>query len=466
MFKVKFLQRGDDLKDYSYVGSERNVVKENPVDIEGAEGKFRKKGDPNTVKEGNLQNTVTGDDRYYKVVSMDEIGKYERGDLQPLWVNEKEGVAVLVKPEVYKEFTRFYDEFRKNKGVDKGVEFTKFIVNYGNKYKVKPDVMAAVNNIFDIASSNKTGTQENTTPYSYKDGEYYADTSYSGRTGRQTIAAHREELTPTNMDNRPELPDQFKDIFSRFSSDKERQQFFESNYSAYVSRNPALRELMNKARRSGLTRDEIDSAKRRYMEEHKISEKDLSNPDIKFTLDMFDLIGHVYGAVDSGVSDKERYTGWKYIPGAASEYKSTQKKSKGGMMTYKQYLKFKKGGKIPMFQAGGMTPAEPMEAPGAPEAAEVEGGERIFSQEDTAQIVQMVQQILQTQDQQQQAEMLLQLGLFVVETVVKHMQQGTEMTETDAPQEQAALEGGAPAGQPMMKKGGKMTYNKSVMDEY
>jgi len=138
----------------------------------------------------------------------------------------------------------------------------------------------------------------------------------------------------------------------------------------------------------------------------------------------------------------------------------------GGIIPkYSVVKKFRSGGAVPSFQEGGEMAAAPTEPGMVEEGAQVQGGEQIFSVEDTQQIIQMVQQILQTQDQRQQAELLMQLGLFVVEAVMRQMQAGEQTTTTNAPPEQPPTEpmgGGAPVQE--AKTGGKL--NKSIMDTY
>jgi hypothetical protein len=142
---------------------------------------------------------------------------------------------------------------------------------------------------------------------------------------------------------------------------------------------------------------------------------------------------------------------------------------RGGVIPkYSIVKRFRSGGIVPSFQEGGEMmagAAEPTQPGTVEEGAQVQGGEQIFSVEDTQKIIQMVQQIMQTQDQRQQAELLMQLGLFVVEAVMRQMQAGEQTTTTNAPTEQPPTEpmgGGEPVQE--AKTGGKL--RKSIMDTY
>lgn len=91
--------------------------------------------------------------------------------------------------------------------------------------------------------------------------------------------------------------------------------------------------------------------------------------------------------------------------------------SQGGVPTYKK------------MQAGGqMMPQEPqqiaeVEGEGVSEdGIAVDGGERIFSVEDTEQMEAMAQEIMSAQDEQTQMELASQLGMFVVEAISRQEQ--------------------------------------------
>lgn len=78
----------------------------------------------------------------------------------------------------------------------------------------------------------------------------------------------------------------------------------------------------------------------------------------------------------------------------------------------------------PSHDQGGMPIIDP--ATGE-KKAEIEGGERIFSVEDTQQMEQMAQAIMQAGDPEQQQQAAMQLGMFVVEAISRQEQaQGGE----------------------------------------
>jgi hypothetical protein len=87
--------------------------------------------------------------------------------------------------------------------------------------------------------------------------------------------------------------------------------------------------------------------------------------------------------------------------------------------------------------------------------AEIEGGERIDSVDDTATQEQMISQLMSTQDPQERDAIAMQLGYFVAEMTMKQDQAPTEMTE--------ATESVEPPAQPIMRNGGVL---KSTFDNY
>ena len=126
------------------------------------------------------------------------------------------------------------------------------------------------------------------------------------------------------------------------------------------------------------------------------------------------------------------------------------------------------------YQEGGLVSGEgalPHDMGGVPtvdgsgeQIAEVEGGERIFSIEDTQAMEQMAQQYMQSQD----PNILTQLGQYVVEAIMRQ--------EEVNPSEEVPMEEGMDMGmgqdmgmeqsmeQPMMKKGGKLPTRLGLWD--
>ena len=89
------------------------------------------------------------------------------------------------------------------------------------------------------------------------------------------------------------------------------------------------------------------------------------------------------------------------------------------------------GGRVKKMQPGGVVEGPPHEQGGVPAVApngapvaEVEGGERIFSVEDTQMLEQAAMQVVQAaqQNPQQADEMAKQLGYAVVQMIVKQEQ--------------------------------------------
>jgi hypothetical protein len=114
-------------------------------------------------------------------------------------------------------------------------------------------------------------------------------------------------------------------------------------------------------------------------------------------------------------------------------------------------------GGIPIFQAGG-TMGQPQEIaeiegtgqPGGDDAVVVDGGERVTSTDDTAQLDQMVDQVLQTQDPQQQQQLLMSIGAAYVAVVQKQRQQNPSATQSEDPDRdafQAMMSGGGGQGE-------------------
>ena len=125
------------------------------------------------------------------------------------------------------------------------------------------------------------------------------------------------------------------------------------------------------------------------------------------------------------------------------------------------YDKYMTGGQMPKksYQEGGLVSGDgamPHSEGGVPtvdesgqQIAEVEGGERIFSIEDTQQMEQMAMQYMETQDE----SILADLGMFVVEAIGKQEQVN--------PSEEVPMEDPSMAQQPMeappaMKMGGNI----------
>lgn len=130
-----------------------------------------------------------------------------------------------------------------------------------------------------------------------------------------------------------------------------------------------------------------------------------------------------------------------------------QTHSQGGIPTYKM----QDGGQMPMEGMEEM-PQEPeqiaeVEGAGVSEdGIAVDGGERIFSVEDTQVMEQMAMQYAQSQDQ----NVLLQLGLYVVDSITKQEQvnpSGSPMGELEPELDPSLM---TPQAQEMMKNGGKM----------
>ena len=103
----------------------------------------------------------------------------------------------------------------------------------------------------------------------------------------------------------------------------------------------------------------------------------------------------------------------------------------GKSLSFKKKKAYKKGGMIE-YAEGGVVEGPSHEQGGVPavdeqtgeQVAEIEGGERIFSTEDTAQLEQAAQQVLQLadQDQLQADEAAKQLGYRVTEMILKQEQ--------------------------------------------
>lgn len=118
-------------------------------------------------------------------------------------------------------------------------------------------------------------------------------------------------------------------------------------------------------------------------------------------------------------------------------------------------LQFAKGGKVygASHQEGGV-PA--VDANTGEQVAEVEGGERIFSREDTQAMEQMVMQIANAKSEQEGNQLAMQLGYMVADMIMKQMQrQGEENMGQDMeemPMEEEAM--------PMAMGGRKLKANK------
>jgi hypothetical protein len=136
--------------------------------------------------------------------------------------------------------------------------------------------------------------------------------------------------------------------------------------------------------------------------------------------------------------------------------------SQGGVATYKM----QEGGGIPMegMQEMPQEPEQIAEVEGggvSPDGIAVNGGERIFSVEDTQQIEAMASQYMQTQDQQ----LLMQLGQFVVDAMMKQEQvnpSGEDMGMDMQGMEEQPMEEMPMQEQPMMKFGGKLGSKSNV----
>ena len=112
--------------------------------------------------------------------------------------------------------------------------------------------------------------------------------------------------------------------------------------------------------------------------------------------------------------------------------------------------KMNNGGRVKKMQPGGTVEGPPHEQGGVPAVgpdgapvAEVEGGERIFSVEDTQMLEQAAMQIVQAaqQNPQQADEMAKQLGYAVVQMIVKQEQVNPSGPPQGGPQ-------GPPPGEP------------------
>jgi hypothetical protein len=118
-------------------------------------------------------------------------------------------------------------------------------------------------------------------------------------------------------------------------------------------------------------------------------------------------------------------------------------------------LQFAKGGKVygASHQEGGV-PA--VDANTGEQVAEVEGGERIFSREDTQAMEQMVMQIANAKSEQEGNQLAMQLGYMVAEMIMEQMQrQGKENMGQDMeemPMKEEAM--------PMAMGGRKLKANK------
>lgn len=84
--------------------------------------------------------------------------------------------------------------------------------------------------------------------------------------------------------------------------------------------------------------------------------------------------------------------------------------------------------------------------------AEIEGGERIFSVEDTQQMEHMAQAIASAGDEEQQFQAAAQLGLFVTEALMKQEKAASQQAPPEAQPQQAPE-------QPAFGKGGKLSFS-------
>lgn len=118
------------------------------------------------------------------------------------------------------------------------------------------------------------------------------------------------------------------------------------------------------------------------------------------------------------------------------------------------------GGQLQKMQPGGLVQGPSHEQGGIPVVdgsqepiAEIEGGERIFSVEDTAQIEQMSMAIIQASQQDPQAAqaMATELGMAVVQMVAKQ-----EVVNPAPPQAMPGMEGGV--GEIGLPGGGNDAY--------
>lgn len=147
-----------------------------------------------------------------------------------------------------------------------------------------------------------------------------------------------------------------------------------------------------------------------------------------------------------------------------------------GFKMKKQVPKLAAGGAIQKLQPGGMVQGPPHEMGGVPAVneqqepiAEVEGGERVFSVEDTQQLEQAAMQIMQTaqQDPASADQMAMQLGYTVVEMLLKQ-EMANPSTPPGQPGEitgeipgEAAMPGSATGAGEMVPPGGGAPYMES-----
>lgn len=133
------------------------------------------------------------------------------------------------------------------------------------------------------------------------------------------------------------------------------------------------------------------------------------------------------------------------------------------------YDKYMTGGQMPKksYQDGGLVSGEgamPHSEGGVPtvdesgqQIAEVEGGERIFSIEDTQQMEQMAMAIQQAGSEEEAMSMASELGMFVVDAISRQEQVNPS---EEVPMEEEMMQDPSmaqpPMEQPMMKKGGNI----------
>lgn len=118
----------------------------------------------------------------------------------------------------------------------------------------------------------------------------------------------------------------------------------------------------------------------------------------------------------------------------------------------KKELQFAKGGKVygPSHQEGGV-PA--IDVNTGEQVAEVEGGERIFSREDTQAMEEMVMQIVNSQNEQQANQLAMELGYMVVQMILNQIErQNMEMSKENTEMNSLAMENQIP----MAMKGKKL----------
>lgn len=268
----------------------------------------------------------------------------------------------------------------------------------------------------------------------YGDGRFHSLLN-SSRYGKLSATATATDPNPGETVNKVGASNDPK-LYNFISSSKDEDDLREKLSSIGIVNYDAIAPIINKMKEEGPTE-----------EYRQMLAKSIRSGSQDVILNIDDIVNGVVdwagGIRKHTMSEKEQKTGVRLIA-----------RKRGGIIPkYSIVKKFKKGGQVPFFQEGGeMTPPGAVE-----EGAQVQGGEQIFSVEDTQQIIQMVQQIIQTQDQNQQMEMLVQLGIFVVEAVMRQMQGGEQTTTTEAPAEQ-------PETAPAMKKGGKLY--KKIMDSY